>query len=72
MTARKTKPITVNEDLRCLVRAYADQLDEVGQILVRAGILTDREIGRQGVQFALRDHFEPLKPVAKKPKKKAR
>jgi hypothetical protein len=46
-----------------LRRAYAEQLDEVGRMLVRAKILTAQEIRRQGVQFALRDRLEPQRTM---------
>lgn len=43
-----------------LATAYAEQLDEVGKILVRAGFITEKDIGRHGVQFAVRNRFEPV------------
>lgn len=46
--------------------AYAEQLEDVGWMLVRAGIITEKEVKRQGVRFAVRDRFEPLPTVAKK------
>lgn len=47
---------------KTLMDAYGEQLDDIGRILVRAGVLTEREIRRQGVRFAVRDRFEPCKP----------
>ena len=41
------------------LRGYIEQIDDIGKILVRAKILTRKEIARQGVRFALRDRFEP-------------
>ena len=43
-----------------LAHAYGEQLQEIGEILVRAGVLTEAEIRRQGVRFAVSDRFEPL------------
>lgn len=44
---------------RELRRAYADQIRDIGRMLVRAGILTAREIRRQGVRYAVSDRLEP-------------
>jgi hypothetical protein len=44
---------------RSLAQTYADQLDEIGQMMVRLGLLTKSEIRRHGVRFALRERFEP-------------
>lgn len=49
-----------------LGEAYERQLDEVGQILVRAGVLQQSEIDRQGVRFAVRDRFEPRSSFERK------
>jgi len=55
-----------------LRESYAEQLTEIGKILIRAGILTQDEVERQGVRFAVRDRFEPRtgaksKAIAKRP-----
>jgi len=42
-----------------LRRAYAQQLDMIGKILIRAKLLTRRDIQRDGVAFAVRNRFEP-------------
>jgi len=39
--------------------SYAEQFDDIGRMLVRAKIITAREVRRQGVRFALRDRLEP-------------
>jgi hypothetical protein len=51
------KNIRASQILR---ESYAEQLKEIGKILVRAGVLAQEEIERQGVRFAVRDRFEPL------------
>ncbi len=51
---------------RALRRAYAEQLDAIGDILVQAKVITRQEIRRQGVRFAIRDKFEPLRRGTKK------
>jgi len=50
---------------RALRVAYAEQLDAIGEILVRAKVITRREIHRQGVRFAIRDKFEPQRGTKK-------
>lgn len=57
-----TKKVVVNgrerrRALQGLVKAYGEQLDDIGRMLVQAGILTAREVRRQGVRFALRDRL---------------
>ena len=49
------------ETERMLRQAYERQLHGIGEILVRAKILKSKEIRRQGVMFAVRDRFEPMK-----------
>ena len=44
---------------RALRKAYAKQLDAVGDILVRHGVVSRASIRRDGVQFAVRNRFEP-------------
>jgi hypothetical protein len=39
-------------------KAYGEQLDDIGRMLVKAGILTASAVRRQGVRFALRDRLE--------------
>jgi len=45
---------------------YGEQLDAIGHMLVRAGVLTQQEVERQGVRFAVRDKFEPPQRAAAK------
>jgi hypothetical protein len=42
-----------------LASTYAEQLDDIADMLVRAGILTREEVGRHGVRSALRRVLEP-------------
>lgn len=42
-----------------LNEGYAEQLEEVGDILIREGILTAEEVARDGIRFALEHKFEP-------------
>jgi hypothetical protein len=44
---------------KVLRRAYAEQLDMIGRILIRAKLLTRRDVHRDGVAFAVRNRFEP-------------
>lgn len=39
-----------------------EQLIDVGEMLIRAKIITRKEVQRQGVRFAVRDALEPLPP----------
>ncbi len=50
--APETGQETLNE-------GYAEQLEEVKDILIREGILTAEEVARDGVRFALKHKFEP-------------
>jgi hypothetical protein len=45
-----------------LAGTYAEQLDGIASMLVRAGLLTRGEIARHGVQFALRRKLFPKEP----------
>ncbi len=47
---------------KTLLKGYAEQLSDVGKILVRAKVITAAEVKRQGVRFAVSDHFEPRPP----------
>lgn len=44
--------------LKVLAEAYGEQIDDIGRMLVQAGILKAREVRRQGVRFALRDRLQ--------------
>jgi len=44
-------------------RTYAEQLEEIGLLLIRAKILTRRAIARDGVRFALANKFEPRRAI---------
>lgn len=46
-------------DLANLAHAYAEQIDDIGQILVRAKVITEADIARDGVRFAVRNAFDP-------------
>jgi len=50
--------------------AYGEQLVAIADMLVRAGVLTQKEVGRQGVRFAIRDKFEPPREAQPKATKK--
>mgnify|MGYP006969363259 CR=1 FL=1 len=41
-----------------LAQQYRRQLEEIGQVLVRAGIITQDDVDRDGVRFAVRRRFE--------------
>ncbi len=56
------------EDGESLAAGYLEQLINVGTILVRAGIVTEEQIGKHGLRFALRERFES-KPKARKARK---
>ena len=55
-----------------LCESYGEQISAIGEMLVRAGLLTKEEIGRQGVQFAVRYRFEPPKYEGVKPSERCR
>lgn len=57
--APETGQETLNE-------GYAEQLEEVKDILIREGILTAEEVARDGVRFALKRKFEPEPKRAEK------
>lgn len=46
------------EKSKVLAKAYREQIDDIGRMLVQAGIVTASAIKRQGVRFALRDWLE--------------
>jgi hypothetical protein len=50
--------VSANRSFKALAEAYGEQLDDIGQMLVQAGILTAGAVQRQGVRFALRDQLE--------------
>ncbi len=58
-------------DARGWSRCYAEQIEQIGQILIRARLLTRRAIRRDGVAFAVRNHFEPPKSHRKKTRRGA-
>lgn len=45
-----------------LAGTYAEQLDDIGDTLVRAGVLTREEVSRHGVRCALKRALEPKPP----------
>lgn len=47
-----------HSDLASLARGYIEQLTEIGQILIRAKVLTHADIDRDGVRFAVRNAYE--------------
>ena len=49
-----------------LRQAYAQQLDMIGKTLIRAKLITRRDIHRDGVAFAIRNRFDS--PVGHKKK----
>lgn len=40
-----------------MAEEYAEQIDEIGKILVKLGMLTEAEIERDGVRMALRNRY---------------
>ncbi len=57
--APETGQETLNE-------GYAEQLEEVRDILIREGIVTAKEVGRHGLRFALKHKFDPEPKRAEK------
>ena len=55
MARKASAPVAAERALR---RAYEEQLDLIGQVLVRAKIITRRQIRRDGVAFAVRNRFD--------------
>jgi hypothetical protein len=51
--------LTRSDADKVLRQAYAQQLDMIGEILIRAKLITRRDIKRDGVAFAVRNRFEP-------------
>jgi hypothetical protein len=62
----KARLVTTKQQALRMAHAYAEQLDAIGDILVRAKVITRRDIRRQGVQFAIRDKFAPPARAAKR------
>ena len=63
---KSRRDIPLGNTDKVLRHAYAEQLDMIGRILVRAKILTRRDIQRDGVAFAVRNRFEPTAKHQKK------
>jgi hypothetical protein len=64
--ARSRRVLPLGNADKVLRRAYAQQLDMIGDILVRAELITRRDIQRDGVAFAVRNRFEPKKITARR------
>lgn len=63
---RSRRAIPPGDFDKALRQAYAQQLDLIGQVLVRAKLLTRRDIRRDGVAFAVQNRFEPTSKYQKK------
>lgn len=45
------------DEAGALVKSYAQQLDDIQEILTKTGHLTPEEVGRDGLRFAIRKKF---------------
>lgn len=55
-----TEQLKVHRDAVMRADDYAEGLRQIGELLIRAKILTAEQIGRHGIGFAVRDRCEPL------------
>lgn len=59
---RGLKPIPASRALsaaKMLAKSYEAQIDEIGEILIRHGVITKVSVERDGVRFAVLRRFEP-------------
>lgn len=46
------------------IENYADQLTDIGEAMIKAGLLTQEQIGRDGVRFAVKNRLAKLLPLS--------
>ena len=54
-----------------LAETYAEQLDDIGKVLAKAGIITMASIRCHGVRFAVRRRFEKPRKTLRRAKKES-